>query len=77
MADDVTGQRGREWRGDPVSAVVTDADTSDNHTYTVDTTGTLGSVTNNNDGTFSYDANGAFEDLAAGETATDTFTYTV
>ena len=52
-------------------------DTTDTHTYTIDTTGTLGAVTNNNDGTFSYNANGAFEDLAAGETATDTFTYTV
>ncbi|KZL18279.1 hypothetical protein PsWM33_04985 [Pseudovibrio sp. WM33] len=29
------------------------------------------------DGTFSYDPNGAFEHLAVGETATDTFTYTV
>ncbi len=60
-----------------VSASITDADTSDTHTYTVDTTGTIGSVTNNNDGTFSYSANGQFEYLAAGETATDTFTYTV
>jgi VCBS repeat-containing protein len=29
------------------------------------------------DGTFTYDPNGQFEALAAGETATDTFTYTV
>ncbi|WP_153039984.1 VCBS domain-containing protein, partial [Pseudovibrio sp. WM33] len=28
-------------------------------------------------GTFSYDPNGAFEYLAVGETATDSFTYTV
>ena len=42
----------------------------------VDTTGTLGTVTNN--GTdVTYDPNGAFESLAVGETATDTFTYTV
>ena len=43
----------------------------------VDTTGTLGTVTNNGDGTFSYDPNGAFESLNDGETATDTFAYTL
>ena len=43
----------------------------------IDVTGTLGLVTNNGDGTFSYDPNGQFESLAVGETATDTFTYTV
>ncbi|MEX0285798.1 MAG: VCBS domain-containing protein [Paracoccaceae bacterium] len=60
-----------------VSASFSDVDASDTHTFTVDTTGTLGAVTNNGDGTFDYDPNGAFEALAAGETATDTFTYTV
>lgn len=43
----------------------------------IDTTGTLGLVTDNGDGTFSYDPNGQFESLAANETATDTFTYTL
>ncbi|MFB6277672.1 MAG: Ig-like domain-containing protein, partial [Halothece sp.] len=43
----------------------------------VDTTETLGKVTNNEDGTFEYNPNGAFEDLSQGETATDAFTYTV
>ena len=60
-----------------VTADYSDADTTDSHSFTVDTTGTLGTVTNNNDGTFAYDPNGQFEHLAAGETATDTFTYTV
>ena len=60
-----------------ISADFTDADTTDSHTFSVDTTGTLGAVTNNNDGTFSYDPAAAFEHLAVGETATDTFTYTV
>src|SRR4029078_5635070 len=55
----------------------TDADVTDSHSFSIDTTGTLGSVTNNHDGTFGYDPNGAFESLAAGETATDTFTYTL
>ena len=43
----------------------------------LDTTGTAGLVTDNGDGTFGYDPNGQFEDLAAGETATDSFSYEV
>jgi VCBS repeat-containing protein len=43
----------------------------------LDTSGTLGLVIDNGDGTFSYDPNGQFESLAVGETATDSFTYTV
>jgi len=42
-----------------------------------DTTGTLGLVTNNGDGTFGYNPNGKFEGLSQGQTATDTFTYTI
>ena len=42
----------------------------------VDNTGTLGTVTNNGDGTLIYDPNDQFE-LAVGETATDSFTYTI
>ncbi|MFN9976854.1 MAG: VCBS domain-containing protein, partial [Phycisphaerae bacterium] len=49
----------------------------DTHTFSIDNTGTLGTVTNNNDGTFTYDPNGAFESLADGQTTTDSFTYTV
>ena len=43
----------------------------------VGTTGTKGSVSINPDGTVHYDPNGQFESLLAGQTATDTFTYTV
>ena len=46
----------------------------------VGTTITLASgalLTVNEDGTFSYDPNGAFDDLPTGETTTDSFTYTV
>ncbi|MEM1396282.1 MAG: tandem-95 repeat protein, partial [Pseudomonadota bacterium] len=52
----------------------------DGDTLTVsglDTTGTLGLVTDNGDGTFDYDPNGAFETLGAGESAADSFSYTV
>ncbi len=41
-----------------------------------DTTGTLGFVTNNGDGTFVYDPNSGFEPLFVGSLANDTFTYT-
>jgi VCBS repeat-containing protein len=43
----------------------------------LDTTGTVGSVTDNGDGTFDYDPNGQFNGLDPGDTATDTFSYTV
>lgn len=39
--------------------------------------GTLGLITDNGDGTFGYDPNGAFDRLGDGETATDTFSYTL
>ncbi|WP_299934121.1 Ig-like domain-containing protein [uncultured Pelagimonas sp.] len=60
-----------------ISADVSDVDISDIHTFSVDTTDTLGVVTNNGDGTFAYAANGVFDYLSDGETATDAFTYTV
>ncbi|MBX2855343.1 MAG: cadherin-like domain-containing protein, partial [Rhodobacteraceae bacterium] len=53
----------------------TDADSDPLFVQSVDTTGTLGTVVNNGDGTVSYDPNGQFDDLPVGETATDTFTY--
>ncbi|WP_370334485.1 Ig-like domain-containing protein [Parvularcula marina] len=43
----------------------------------LDTSGTLGVVTDNGDGTFAYDPNGQFEALGVGQTATDSFTYTI
>jgi VCBS repeat-containing protein len=41
------------------------------------TAGTVGSVTNNGDGTFGYNPNGMFESVAPGASATDTFSYTI
>ncbi|WP_306253248.1 Ig-like domain-containing protein [Parvularcula sp. IMCC14364] len=43
----------------------------------IDSSGTLGLVTDNGDGTITYDPNGQFEFLAAGESTTDTFSYTI
>ena len=37
----------------------------------------MAAVTNNMDGTFDYDASGAFDSLTPGQMVTDTFTYTV
>ena len=45
-------------------AAFTDPDRDDTHSFSIDTTGTKGNVTNNNDGTFSYDPNGQFNSLA-------------
>ena len=73
----VSGSANEDGPSITVSADFTDVDASDTHTFSIDTTGTLGSVVNNGDGTFTYDPNGQFETLGAGETATDTFTYTV
>ena len=54
---------------------VTDADTTDTHTFNILTQPTEGSVTNNDDGTFSFNPGSDFQDLAAGETRQVTFTY--
>jgi VCBS repeat-containing protein len=55
----------------------TDPDATDVPTVqNINTTGTVGNVTFNADGSFSYDPNGQFESLAVGETTTDTFSYT-
>ena len=43
----------------------------------IDTTATQGMVSDNGDGTFNYDPNGAFDALNDGEQATDTFDYTI
>ena len=53
----------------------TDADTTDVLSYTIQTTPAEGAVTNNHDGTFSFDPGSDFQDLAAGETRNVTFTY--
>jgi VCBS repeat-containing protein len=61
-----------------VNVVTNDSDDEGPVTVvSIDTTGTDGTVTDNNDGTVTYDPNGQFEDLAAGESRNDTFTYTI
>lgn len=43
----------------------------------IDTTGLVGTLVLNGDGTFTYDPNGQFDDLDEGEEATTSFSYTV
>ncbi len=52
-----------------------DADTSDTLTYSILTQPAEGSVSDNGDGTFSFDPDGDFQDLADGETRQVSFTY--
>ena len=53
----------------------TDADLLDTIDYVIIDSPTQGTVINNNDGTFSFDPNGDFDDLAEGQTRDVTFTY--
>ena len=78
IAGNVSGQTS-ENTGNPIqlTALFTDVDIGDTHTFQIETSGTKGTVSNNADGTFSYDPNGAFEWLGAGETALDSFVFKV
>ena len=60
-----------------VTADYIDPDAGDTHTFAVGTAGTLGSVVDNGDGTFTYSANGQFEYLGEGHSALDFFSYWV
>jgi VCBS repeat-containing protein len=56
----------------------TDIDTNDVlRIDSINTTDAIGAVTNNQDGTVTYDPSGVFDTLAPGQGATDTFSYTV
>jgi VCBS repeat-containing protein len=59
----------------PVLSNDSDVDGDALHVSSVDTTGTLGTVTINGDNTIKYDPNGKFESLKPGDTASDTFKY--
>ena len=64
----------------PVISVLDNDTDPEGDTLTIvdfDASGVLGQVINNGDGTFTYNSNGQFAFLGAGETATETFTYTI
>jgi VCBS repeat-containing protein len=73
----IAGNVNEDGPAQTLLAAFTDPDRDDTHSFSIDTTGTKGNVTNNNDGTFSYDPNGQFNSLGLGQTATDTFAYIV
>ncbi|WP_107851448.1 VCBS domain-containing protein [Oceanimonas marisflavi] len=56
--------------------VVSDADGSDSHTFAITGQPAEGAVSNNNDGSFSFDPGNDFQDLAEGETRQVSFDYT-
>lgn len=59
------------------SFIETDADTNDTHVFSITSMPAEGSVINNNDGTFTFDPGGDFQDLAEGATRMVSFDYTV
>ncbi|WP_247466635.1 tandem-95 repeat protein [Bradyrhizobium sp. 62] len=77
VAKDVTADVQEHGPSKTVTAAYTDADLGDAHSFAIDTTGTKGKVVSNGDGTFSYDPNGVFVGLKAGDTVQDKFSYTV
>ncbi|HET7671654.1 MAG TPA: VCBS domain-containing protein, partial [Burkholderiales bacterium] len=77
VAQAITQSANEDGPSVTLNAVYADVDASDTHSFSVDSNATLGAVTSNGDGTFSYSASGAFEYLNAGQTAIDTFAYTV
>ncbi|MCP4023190.1 MAG: tandem-95 repeat protein, partial [Desulfobacteraceae bacterium] len=63
-----------------VNVLLNDTDPDEDDTLTVtgmNTENTLGLITNNGEGIFTYDPNHQFDGLEVGETSTDTFTYTI
>ena len=76
-AFDIEGAVSEDGPGVNLVADFEDVDLTDTHTFSIDTTGTIGTVTNNGDGTFTYDPAGKFETLPAGSSDTDRLTYTV
>jgi VCBS repeat-containing protein len=60
-----------------LSASYADVDAHDSHFFSINSFGTTGLVTNNGDGTFTYDPAGRFNYLGEGQSATDNFSYTV
>ena len=79
VAAAIAGAANEDGSAIVLSAAYTDADPNDSHTFTLNTSGTLGTVTDLGSGNFDYDAStsAVFNQLAQGATATDSFSYTV
>ncbi|MEC7765276.1 MAG: Ig-like domain-containing protein [Pseudomonadota bacterium] len=76
----IEGERNVTLPAPPIVLTADVFDTEDDLvdlTFSIDDSATLGSVVNNGDGTFSYAPGAVFNGLGDGETALDSFTYTV
>jgi VCBS repeat-containing protein len=76
VAEALTGSVSEDGPGATFQPKFQEVDQGDTHSITVGSAG-IGKVVLNADGSFTYDANGKFESLGAGKTATDSFTYSV
>ena len=79
VSQDVTASATEDGATVSGSFVADDVDTDDTPAtlvYTVTSSPSEGSVSNNNDGTFTFDPGTDFQDLSVGETRDVTFTYT-
>ncbi|WP_212524408.1 cadherin-like domain-containing protein [Actibacterium sp. MT2.3-13A] len=79
-AHDDSGVVGEDGPGIVIDLLGNDSDPDASDLIGIDSfdfSGMRGTVTDNGDGTVTYDPAGAFEDLVAGETALDSFSYTV
>src|SRR5688572_7709716 len=76
VASDVTAAANEDGGAVIGSYAVSDPDASDKLTFAITQQPAESTVTDNGDGTFSFDPGAGFQDLAAGETRDVTFTYT-
>ncbi len=75
VAEDVTADNGNGADVEPINVMAVNGFSANVGTQITLSSGAL--LTVNTDGTFDYDANGAFEFVPEGETITDAFTYRV
>ena len=76
VASDISINAAEDGNSITTSFSQTDADSSDTHTFSITSPPAEGSVTNNNDGTFTFNPGSDFQDLADGETRQVSFQYT-
>lgn len=80
IADADTAATDQNTALESIDVLSNDSDADEGDTLTIssfDASGTLGTVTQNEDGTFAYDPNSAFISLGLDESAADSFTYTI
>ena len=76
VASDISINAAEDGNSITTSFSQTDADSSDTHTFSITSPPAEGSVTNNNDGTLTFNPGSDFQDLADGETRQVSFQYT-